>query len=445
MLTIAGQKYRLCDGVSRRAFLQIGGLAVGGLSLADLLRAESAGSERRAHKSVIMIFLPGGPSHVDLIDLKPNAPAEIRGEFRPIATRVPGIEICEHLPNLARVLDKVALIRSINGAVDDHACHMCFTGHPRLGPQPGGGWPNFGSVVSRLRGPTDPRVPPFIGLAAPMIHPPYNDPGPGFAGASHAAFTPHGEGYADTVLNRIVRGRLDDRRSLLAGFERLCRTLDRGAFDNIDAFQRQALEMIASPAVRDALDLSQEDPTTRALYGPGDPGLVSGFNAAPRLTEQLLLARRLVEAGARCVTLAFGAWDWHDRNFIGLRQQLPLFDRGLAALATDLHQRGLDKDVAVVAWGEFGRSPRINAGAGRDHWPLVSCAFLTGGGMRVGQVIGATNRLGEIPQERPVHFQEVLATLYRHLGIDIATAQLRDLSGRPQYLTDAHRPIPELQ
>ena len=206
-----------------------------------------------------------------------------------------------------------------------------------------------------------------------MLHPPYNDPGPGFAGASHAAFTPHGEGHADTVLNGIVRGRLDDRRTLLAGFERICRTMDRGAFDNIDAFQRQALEMIASSAVRDALDLSKEDPAIRALYGPGDPGLVPGFNAAPRLTEQLLLARRLVEAGARCVTVAFGTWDWHDRNFIGLRQQLPLFDRGLAALASDLYQRGLDKDVAVVAWGEFGRSPRVNAAAGRDHWPLVSC------------------------------------------------------------------------
>ena len=194
-----------------------------------------------------------------------------------------------------------------------------------------------------------------------MLHPPYNDPGPGFSGAANAAFTPHGEGHADTVLNRIVRCRLDDRRALLAGFERLSRKMDRGAFENVDAFQRQAMEMIASPVVRDALDLSKEDPATRALYGPGDPAPVPGFNAAPRLTEQLLLARRLVEAGARCVTLAFGAWDWHDRNFIGLRQQLPLFDRGMAALATDLHQRGLDKDVAVVAWGEFGRSPRVNA------------------------------------------------------------------------------------
>jgi len=171
---------------------------------------------------------------------------------------------------------------------------------------------------------------------------------------------------------------------------------------------------------------------------------VEGFNAAPKLTEQLLLARRLVEAGARCVTLAFGAWDWHVTNFKGMRQEMPLFDHGVVALVEDLHARGLDKDVLVVAWGEMGRSPRVNAAAGRDHWPGVSCALLAGGGLRTGQAIGRTNPLAEMPSDRPVHFREVLATIYHHLGIDLERTTVTDLNGRPRYLVEDHRPIAEL-
>jgi hypothetical protein len=445
MLSILGRPYHLCDGVSRRAFLKLGGLAMSSLTLADILRAEAAAGSGRRHKSVIMVFMPGGPSHLDLYDLKPDAPAEVRGEFRPIRTTVPGIWICEHLPRLARIMDKLVPIRTIVGGPDDHACHMCFTGWNRLGPQPPGGWPTFGSFASKLQGPVDPTVPPYVALAAPMIHPPYNDPGPGFLGASHAAFTPDGQSRQNMTLNGVNLERLSDRRTLLAAFDQLHSQVDGGAETlGLDMFHERALEVITSSRLRDALDISREPADVRARYGQGDASLVDGFNAAPKLTEQFLVARRLVEAGARCVTLAFGAWDWHMTNFKGMRQELPLFDHGVAALVEDLHVRGLDKDVMVVAWGEMGRSPRINAQAGRDHWPGVSCALLAGGGLRTGRVVGATNRLAEVPLDRPVHFQEVLATVYHHLGIDVERTTVLDLNGRPRYLVDEHRPIAEL-
>jgi hypothetical protein len=445
MLTILGRRYRLCDGMSRRGFLRIGGLAVGGVALPEILRAEDHSDKGRSHKSVIMVFLPGGPSHIDLFDLKPDAPIEIRGEFKPAATNVSGISICEHLPRLAAMMDKFALVRSIVGGPDDHACHMCLTGHSRLGSQPLGNWPNFGAVASKLLGPVDLAMPSFVGLAPRMIHPPYNDPGPGFLGAAHAAFTPHEQGLSDLTIDAGSRPRLHARADLLLQFDNLRRKIDTsGMMKAMDSYQQQSLEILASSKLREALDLSREDSKTRALYGMGTPELIEGFNAAPRLTQHFLMARRAVEAGARCVTVAFGAWDWHEKNFSGLQGQMPYFDRGIAGLLTDLHQRGLDKDVAVVVWGEFGRSPRINQSAGRDHWPAVSCALLGGGNMHTGQVIGSTTRLGEAAKDRPVHFLEVLATLYRHLGIDTKRATLTDLSGRPRYLVESYQPISEL-
>jgi uncharacterized protein (DUF1501 family) len=445
MLNIFGHRYPLCDGTSRRAFLQIGGLAVGGLALPDLLRAEDQAGQGRRHKSVIMVFLPGGPSHIDLFDLKPDAPVEIRGEFKPAATKVAGISICEHLPRLAAMMDKLVVVRSIVGGPDDHACHMCLTGYSRLGPQPLGNWPNFGSVAAKCLGPVDPAVPPFVGLAPRMLHPPYNDPGPGFLGAAHAAFTPHEQGLSDLTIDESRRDRLQGRARLLSQFDNLRRQIDAsGMMKALDTYQQQGVGILASAKLREALDLSRENDETRELYGMGTPDLIEGFNAAPRLTQHFLMARRAVEAGARCVTVAFGAWDWHEKNFSGLLGQIPHFDLGISALVTDLYRRGLDKDVAVVVWGEFGRSPRINASAGRDHWPAVSCALLAGGGLRMGLVIGSTTRLGDAAKDRPVHFLEVLATLYRHLGIDTKRATFSDLSGRPRYLTDGYEAIGEL-
>jgi len=443
MLSIYGTNSRFCDGVSRRNFIRIGALALGGLSLPNLLRAEGQAGIRRSHKAVIMIYLPGGPPHQDLFDIKTEAPSEIRGEFKPIATNVPGIRICEHLPRLASIMDKLAIVRSISNAIDDHSDFACLTGRPKRNPPPGG-WPEFGSVVSKVQGAIDPAVPLFIGLEPTMQHRPYNDSGPGFLGVGHRSFRPQGEGKSDMVLNGVTLDRLANRRALLRGFDRFRRDVDAsGLMDGMDSFNEQAMGVLTSSKLLEALDYQKEDPRVIERYGKGDAR--PRGDAAPRLTEQFLIARRLVEAGARCVTVAFGFWDYHSHNFQTARQDLPLLDRGLSALVTDLHDRGLDQDVSVVAWGEFGRTPVINKDAGRDHWPRVSCAVLAGGGMKTGQVIGATDRLGGEVADRPVQFGEVFATLYHNLGIDPNRTTITDLSGRPQYLVDGGlQPMREL-
>jgi hypothetical protein len=445
MLTILGQPQRhpFCDGVRRRDFLKIGGLAMGGLALPELLKAEAAAGIQNSHKAVIMIFLPGGPPHQDFLDLKPDAPAEVRGEMSPIKTNVPGIEICELLPRLAGMMDKFAVIRSIVGATGDNYAFQCMTGRSHR-QQPAGGWPSMGSMLSKLKGCADPAVQPFVGLAPKMGHMPWADAGqPGFLGIAHAPFKPSGDGKADMVLDGVSLERLRDRRSLLTAFDRFRRDADStGAMQGMDVFNQQALGVLTSSKLADALDLSKEDPKVVERYGRGDPK--NRDDGGPKLMSHFLMARRLVEAGARCVTCAFSRWDWHGQNFQACRQDMPLLDQGVSALVEDLYQRGLDRDVSVVVWGEFGRTPKINKDAGRDHWPQVSCALLAGGGMRTGQVIGATNRLAEYATQRPVTFGEVLATLYHNMGIDPNTTTVRDLTGRPQYLVDPVQPMPEL-
>ncbi len=443
MLNILGKRYRLCDKTSRREFLKIGALGLGGLSLVDLLKAEAAAGIRNSNKSVIMIYMAGAPSHQDMYDLKMEAPSEIRGEFRPIRTTVPGIDICEHMPRLARVMDKCVPLRSVHGSPSGaHDSFICYTGRSTRN-QPPGGWPSIGSVASRVLGPANDAVPPFVGLAPKAGHPPYGSPGlPGFLGVSHAAFRPSGPVRNDMVLNGITREQLEDRRRLRDTFDRLNRDIDSsGAMEGMDELNRQALRVLTSSRLVDALDLSKEDPRVRARYGKGDPRNVG--DGAPRNLEHFLMARRLVEAGARVVTLNFGRWDFHSNNFNGLKNShLPLFDRGLATLIEDLHLRGLHNDVAVVAWGEFGRTPRINGNAGRDHWPQVGGGLISCGSMRMGQVIGATDRTGSRIARRPVHFGEVHATLHRHLGISAET-RLEDLTGRPQMIVN-HEPMREL-
>jgi len=444
MLTIPGDRFRFCDGVSRRNFLKIGGLAMGGLSMTDVLRAEAQAGVGSSHKAIIMIFLPGGPPHQDMYDIKTDAPAEIRGEFDPIPTNVPGIEICEHLPRMAAMMDKLVAIRTMVGANGSHSAYMCQSGRSERGPQPPGGWPALGSVLSRLEGPVDRSVPPFVGLAPKMGHMPWADPGnPGFLGKAHAPFMPDGEGIKNMVLNGITTDRLADRKTVLASLDRLRRDVDAsGMMGAVDSFTERAFDVLTSSKLINALDLDREDPRIRERYGKGNPAKVA--DGGPRNLEHFLMARRLVEAGVRCVTLAFSRWDWHGGNFRRGREDLPMLDQGVTALVEDLESRGMLDDVSVVVWGEFGRTPRINKGAGRDHWPQVSCALLAGGGIRTGQVIGETNRLGEVPKNRPVHFEEVFATLYHNLGIDPGTTTIPDPTGRPQYLLDMRQPMPEL-
>ena len=436
---------RLCDGSTRRDFLKIGGLAMGGLGLPDLLRAEAQQGTRKSHKAVIMVYLPGGPSHQDMFDMKMDAPSEIRGEFRPINTNVNGLQICEHLPLMAKMMDKFTVIRSMSDCDPGHDAFQCLTGRS-FKQQPPGGWPSLGAVVSKLQGQVDAAVPSFVGLAPKMGHMPWARTGdPGFLGVANAPFQANrGGGTEDMSLNGVSLDRLRDRQSLLKGIDDFRRDMDAsGLMSGIDVFNEQALGVLTSSKLLNALDLSKEDPRVAAMYGKGVNQLRD--DGGPRLTDHFLAARRLVEAGARVVTLAFSRWDYHSDNFKQLREDLPLLDSALSGLITDLHQRGMQDDVSVVVWGEFGRTPTINAKGGRDHWPRVSCALLAGGGMPHGQVIGATDRLGGEASERPVRFGEVFASLYRNIGIDVNKVTLNDFAGRPQYLVpDALQPMPEL-
>ena len=436
--------------MSRRSFLTIGGLALGGLSMPQLLSAAkaplpgaSAGSGGLGHKAVIMIYLPGGPPHQDTFDLKMDAPSEIRGEFKPIKTNVSGIEICELLPRIAKNMDKLVPIRSIVGAKDRHESFQCLTG--RLNDnQPAGGHPEAGAVIARLQGTARDGVPPFVSLSPTMQHKPYNNGKPGYLGAGYAPFRPMAEGKDDLVLQDITLDRLHDRRALLRSFDRFRRDADASrSMDGMDVFTEQAFGILTSSDLAKALDLSKESPETIARYGTGTTKHQG--DGAPRINQQFLMARRLVEAGVRCVTVAYSFWDWHGSNFKSAKSNLPDFDMAVSALVEDLHERGLDRDVTVVIWGEFGRSPRINKDAGRDHWPAVSCALLAGGGMRMGQAIGSTTRDGGEAKDRPIHFQDVFATMYHNLGINTQTATVTDFAGRPRYLIDPEfKPIAEL-
>lgn len=445
MLTIfGGRQHGYCDRIARRSFLRIGalGIGAGALSLADLYRAEAgtstlpeAPARSASHKAVINIFLGGGPPHQDMWEIKTEAPSEIRGEFQPIDTAVPGIRIGEVFPQIARVMDKCAVIRSVVGAEDRHDSYQCMTGWRFNELRSLGGRPCLGSAMAKLSGPTDLSVPPFVGLANVGVwkHP----GGPGFLGAAYSPFQPDGEGLANMKLSGVSLERLQDRRSLLVGIDRLQREMDAsGKMEGMDAFGQRALDVLTSSKLVDALDLSKEDPRVVARYGDGKPYQFQ-YDGAPTVNDHLLIARRLVEAGVRVVTLTYGRWDSHGDNFGLVRDHGSKLDQGLSALIEDLDQRGMLDDVTVIAWGEFGRTPRINPQAGRDHWPQVSCALLAGGGMRTGQAIGATNRLGEFAQERPVHFQEIFATLYHNLGIDVERTTLIDPTGRPQYLAQA--------
>ena len=435
-----------CDGVTRRDFLTIGGSLAGGLSLADVLRAEAAGhAETTSHGAVINVYLPGGPPHMDMWDMKPDAPREFRGDFNPIQTNVTGIHVCEHFPRMASMMDKFIIVRSLSDSDGGHDCYQCMTGRKRTA-QGFPFWPMFGSWVSRLQGQAHPAVPANVSLMYKTGEGRWGDPyHSGFIGRAHDPVPLTSRGQTDTasanmILNpNITIDRLEDRVGLRRSFDSIRREIDAtGAMNGLDSYSQQALGILTSSKLVEAMDASREDPRVRARYGYDDPA--HERDGAPRMVRSFLLARRLVEAGARVVTLNFSRWDWHGgdgMNFPEGRRNFPLLDSALSALVEDLHARGLDRAVSVVVWGEFGRTPRINNSNSRDHWPQANCAVLAGGGMKTGQVIGSTTRLGERPNNRPVKFQEVFATLYRNLGIDISQARVVDPTGRPQFLVDS--------
>ena len=452
MLTVQGRSDSgsFCDRLNRRNFLRIGTLGLGGLTLPQLLKAESVTGSRRSTKSVIMIYLVGGPPHQDMFDLKPLAPKEVAGPWRPIETNVPGFEICEAFPRLAGMADKFSIIRSLVGNQADHDAIQVFNGHHPRQSKPSGGWPQFGSMVSKVLGPADRATPPFISLCYPCTHGPYNEPGSGFLGAAQSPFRPMGPTRDDMVLNGVTLDRLGDRRSLMRSFDQFRREADgTRMMEGMDHFAEQAMGLLTSSRLAEALDLSKEDPRIVARYGTGNPKVFIDDNGAPRVPQSLLMARRLIEAGARVVTLNYSKWDWHGGSYNTIfkreEEDFPIFDQCVSALLEDLHQRGLDQDCSVLIAGEFGRTPKISAQVGRDHWPQVNCALLAGGGMRHGQVIGATDRLAGEAVSRPVTFGEIYATLFHNLDIDTSQATIQDLNGRPQYLVeDNAKPLPEL-
>jgi hypothetical protein len=454
MLEIFGKRDRSpshCDGYSRRNFIKAGGMAAGGLSLSQLLGIEAKAGTGSSHKAVINIYLPGGPSHLDMFDLKPDAPSEIRGEFRPIGTNVPGIEICELFPRLAKMADKFAIVRSLSDSDGGHDCYQCMTGRKRGDVAPAGGWPNFGAWASKLQG-SKSGIPANVSLMYPTGNRTWGEAGSGgFVGTAHGPMglvgkDPNARAQSMTLQNFSL-DRLRDREGLRASIDKMRREVDStGEMQALDTYNAQALEILSDGGLADALNLSKENPKVADRYGLNDPKYQR--DGAPKMIQNFLVARRLIEAGARVVSLNYSRWDWHGgdgMNFPRSREEFPLLDQGLSALITDLSERGMLDDVSIVMWGEFGRTPKINNNNSRDHWPKANFCFLAGGGMNTGQVIGATNRYGEEPVDRPVKFQEVFATLYHNLGIDLATATVKDKSGRPQFLVDTGiSPIREL-
>lgn len=415
----------------RRGFLVAGGLGM--LSLSQLAQAQERNSTQ--HKAVINIFLGGGPPHQDMWDIKHNAPSEIRGEFNPISTNVAGIQIGECFPMIASMFDKFTAIRSVVGCKNKHDGYQCATGWPREDKVSGSTYPAVGSVTAKVLGSVSVAVPPNITLLEDTGHDRwFNFDKPGYLGTAYKSFNPNGEMMEDLKLN-IPITRFGNRKNLL-------RTLDKSKID-MKLLTEESFDVLMSSKLLDALDLSQEDPKTLERYGTGKPYKYQ-YDGAATDNHKLLVARRLVQAGARSITLNYGRWDSHSANFDLVRHHGSRLDQCVSALVEDLDQHGILDDVTVVVWGEFGRTPKVNKDAGRDHWSQVSCALLAGGGMKHGQIIGSTNRYGEEAVDRPVHTQEVCATMYKAIGIDPTTETITDNTGRPQYLLEHRTPIQEL-
>jgi len=441
MLTIPGPRFRFCDGLTRRNVLQVGALAAGGVLLSPPLEASPMRGRLR-HKAVIMVYLSGGISHQDTFDLKPEAPKEVRGEFEPIDTSVPGIQISEKLPKLAQVMHRCAVVRSVVGQRDEHSSFQSLVGYT-MGETQRNGLPNFGSVVSKVKGPTDPVTPPFVDLFPTMQHRPYNSTGAGYLGSAYNQVRADGEDLASMRLRYVEPPRFTSRQDLLKQLDEARRSVDAARLvGDVSESYTRAFDVLTSSRLVEALDVEKEDPKLRQRYGVGSSKHLG--DGAPMWNDQLLQARRLVEAGVRVVTVAYGFWDTHGNNFKHLKQHLPTFDAGISALVEDLYERGLDRDVTLVVWGEFGRTPKINKDAGRDHWAPVQAALVAGGGMNVGQAIGSTDKDAAYATERPVHYRDVLATIYHNLGID-PHAFIRDMNERPvAILPEDARPVREL-
>ncbi|HLN30242.1 MAG TPA: DUF1501 domain-containing protein [Gemmataceae bacterium] len=438
--------------VDRRSFLKVGILGATGLSLAELLRAEARADVGTTSNSVIILWMRGGPSHIDTLDPKPDAPAEYRGEFGVRQTRVPGITLCDLLPLCGKIMPKWSIVRSLYHGDAGHSSgdQICFTGYPS-GPNPDeNSHPSCGSIISKQLGQQSLRIPAYV-----MI--PRMVPGTGSAylGVAHKPL----ETLADparsgpfvvpnfAMPSGVSLERIGSRRELLHNFDTIRQGVDRdGHMGALDQFQQRAWEMVTSPAARQAFDLDREPAPVRERYGfmPSYDPKASNRCGAPAWSQRILLARRLVEAGVRLVTVDLRWWDTHVKGFESLRDGfLPRFDRAYSALIEDLDQRGLLASTLVLAWGEFGRTPRVNSDAGRDHYPNVFSAALAGGPVQGGRVVGESDAKGAFPKSNPKTPQDVLALLYRHMGVDVAK-QYSNSSGRPIAVLSGGTPIAEL-
>lgn len=442
-MSSAARTSRFCDGLSRRQLIQAGIMGMAGLSLPDVLRLRARSAESgitRNDTAVIYVLQEGGATQFETYDPKPMAPVEIRGEFQAIPTSVPGVHFSEVMAEQAKIMHRLTVLRSIHHPSTQHSSsvHLIKTGYYCRPEAVDNEMPSVGSYTAKVRGPVVPGVPPYA-----LLHVGERYDGGHFLGKGHNPFfiKTHDERTTFQVPNlTLVEGlssdRLQDRRALLASFDRANRILDtRGDADAIDHFQRKAFEMVTGPAARRAFQLDAEPLALQDRYGRNPLG------------QRLLLARRLVEHGVTFVTVGTFGWDHHGDLWKDLRRNGPAFDRGLAALIYDLHDRGLDKRVLVVVMGEFGRTPqisRINSSPpGRDHWGDVMSVLLAGGGLRGGQVVGASDARGAVPVQSPYRLESVLATVYRHLGIDPGLT-FNDHTGRPRHLLERRDPIAQL-
>jgi len=452
-------EFRRQMALSRRGFLHAGVMGLAGLSLADLLRSDAVAAphpRRSREKSVIILWMRGGPSQHETWDPKPDAPIEYRGAFGAMRTKVPGIQICDLLPMSTRLMDKWSIIRSLYHTDAGHSSgdQICFTGYPaapNVAPEgPGNIMPSCGSIVVKQLQHKNPKLPAYV-MIPKMV------PGTGAAYLGNACdpfetiADPARDGAFSVPNFALPKGvslqRLDERRALLTGFDNLRREVDQGGqIEATDQFQQKAWDLLTGKEARDAFDLDAEPPAVRERYGfiPEFKAPTPDRCGVPAWSQRMLLARRLVEAGVRLVTVDLRWWDTHVEGFDTMRNGfLPRWDRAYSALIADLADRGLLDSTMVLAWGEFGRTPKVNDKAGRDHWPNVFSAAIAGGGVQGGRVIGSSDDKGGEPASNPKTPQDVLATLYRHLGVD-TTAQYQDLSGRPHPVLPSGTPIDEL-
>jgi hypothetical protein len=421
-----------CDGSSRRDFLKIGALGLGGLMLPNLLRARAAAAaagQSTKSTSVVWLWLGGGPTHIETFDPKMSAPAEFRSAVGAVKTNLAGVEIGGVFPKIAQLADKMAFVRSFAHRNSGHGggTHWVMTGYdyPPADNNMPPIKPGFGSILARVRGTNNPAtgIPTYTRLGGIL------GDGPSWLGAAYGPFDTSGNARRNMNM-QIPMAQLSERRSLLKLFDTVNRNIDAsGVMQGLDSFEGQALELILSRA-REVFDVNREDPRTRDLYGPG-------------LGQQMLMARRLCEGGAGFVTIHYGGWDMHGQITQSMQQLAPAMDRAVHAFITDCAMRGLDKNILLVITGEFGRTPRINGGAGRDHWAPLSTLALAGGGLKMGQVIGESSAKAEVPKTTPIMPQDLMATVFHVLGLPL-DLHFQDPTGRPTPMIDHGRPIAEL-